>query len=210
VRFRASDGTRLAGRLFGSGQVGVVLAHQIDNDQRAWFPFAVELAEGGYAALTFDFRGYCPRGLGGCSADGGIDDTWMDVLGAARFLREQGAERVWLVGASIGGDACLAAAAAGPAGLAGLITLSSPKFIVAYDIRPATMAAIAVPALFVAGRLDGDAPSSARAFFRWSPGPAELLLLPTGEHGTDLLNLADESIQERVRGAILRQLSRGR
>ena len=37
VRFRAIDGIRLAGRLFGRGTAGVVLVHQIDGDLYAWF-----------------------------------------------------------------------------------------------------------------------------------------------------------------------------
>ncbi len=206
LRFRAGDGTRLAGRIFGAGDVGVVLAHQIDNDQTAWFEVASELAAHGFAVLTFDFRGYCPGGIGGCSEPGALADTWMDVLGAARVLRERGATRVWLVGASVGGDACLQAASTGPPDLAGVITLSSPKFLGAYDIRPATMEPIAVPKLFIAGRRDGDAPSSARRFYAWSSEPKAILLVPTGEHGTDLFRFADEAIQARVRDAILDQL----
>jgi len=208
IRFRASDGTRLAGRLFGSGDVGVVLAHQIDNDQRAWFDFAAQLSEAGYAALTFDFRGYCPGGLGGCSANGELQETWSDVLGAVRLLREQGASRVWLIGASVGGDACLVAAATGAPGIAGVITVSTPSFIGAYDIRRTTMARIATPKLFIAGRLDGDAPSSARTFYRLSSQPKRLLLLNTAQHGTDLLRFgfASEEIQQRVRDAIIDQL----
>ena len=36
VTFRASDGIRIEGRLFGEGRVGVVLGHQIDGDQTDW------------------------------------------------------------------------------------------------------------------------------------------------------------------------------
>ena len=60
VRFDAGGGIRLAGRLFGSGRVIVVLAHQVDDDQSDWYPFAKRLVSLGYRALTFDLRGYCP------------------------------------------------------------------------------------------------------------------------------------------------------
>jgi hypothetical protein len=209
IRFLAGDGTRLAGRLFGAGHLGVVLAHQIDNDQTAWFDFAGELASAGYLTLTFDFRGYCPGGMGGCSATGSLSETWRDVLGAVRTLRERGATHVWLIGASIGGDACLQAASTGAPGIGGVITMSSPSYVGAYDIRRSTMQRLTVPKLFIAGRFDGDAAKSARSFFRWSDEPRDMLVLQTGEHGTDLLDDTSPAIRSRVRGAILSEISAG-
>jgi hypothetical protein len=47
VRFHASDGVRLEGRLFGRGRTGVVLAHMSDGSQGEWFSFAAALAERG-------------------------------------------------------------------------------------------------------------------------------------------------------------------
>ncbi len=209
VHFRADDGTRLAGRLFGSGHLGVVLAHQIDSDQTAWFDFAGELARAGYLTLTFDFRGYCPGGVGGCSATGSLSETWRDVLGAVRVLRHRGATHVWLIGASIGGDACLRAASTGAPGIAGVITMSSPTYVGAYDIRSSMMQRVTVPKLFIGGRFDGDAAKSARAFFRWSNAPKDVLVLATGEHGTDLLDDTSSAIRSRVRQAILSEISSG-
>ena len=59
VTFTTEDDVRLAGTLFGSGEIAVVMAHQgtYGADQTTWQPFARLLAERGYAALTFDFRG---------------------------------------------------------------------------------------------------------------------------------------------------------
>src|SRR6266511_5880441 len=62
VRFRSSDGVRLAGRLFGSGDTGVVLSHMIRSDQQPWWWMASLLADHGLVALAYDERGTCPGG----------------------------------------------------------------------------------------------------------------------------------------------------
>ena len=62
VRFRGAGGVRLEGRVFGSGDVGVVLGHMRPGDQSQWFGFATLLADRGYLALTYDRRGVCPGG----------------------------------------------------------------------------------------------------------------------------------------------------
>jgi uncharacterized low-complexity protein len=67
VTFRTATGARLVGRVFGHAHTrAVVLAHQIDDDQSAWFDFARVLAASQWTVLTFNFEGYC--GGGGCSA----------------------------------------------------------------------------------------------------------------------------------------------
>jgi hypothetical protein len=55
VSFRSSDGVKLAGRVFGDGRVGVVLAHMFPADQTSWWAFARFLAPRGFTVLTFDF-----------------------------------------------------------------------------------------------------------------------------------------------------------
>ncbi len=92
VTFESRDGVTLEGRLFGDGSTGVVLSHMQPADQRSWFAFANRLADDGYVVLTYDFRGYCPGGDGGCSqGELQISAIWQDVLGAMDFIRSQGA-----------------------------------------------------------------------------------------------------------------------
>ena len=111
VTFESRDGVVLEGRLFGDGSTAVVLSHMRPDDQRSWFAFANRLADQGYLVLTYDFRGYCPGGDGGCSqGDLQVSAIWQDVLGAMDFVRSEGATSVALVGASMGGTASLVAA----------------------------------------------------------------------------------------------------
>jgi dienelactone hydrolase len=194
VRFRASDGTRIEGRLFGDGQVAIVLAHQVDQVQSAWYAFAGELAGRGYVALTFNFRGYCPGGADGCSGEGSVGtDGWQDVAGAVRFLNE----RVFLTGASIGGWAVLEAAVRGVP-VDGVVTLSGVP-TVGYDITPAGLSRVDIPLVFVVGRFDGSLARAVRRVHRLAPEPKELLVLPTGEHGTNLLRYAAPEVQAKLR-----------
>lgn len=94
VRFRSADGVRLEGRLFGSGDVGVVLAHMSPGDQSQWLEFATLLASNGYRVLTYDRRGTCPGGVSGCSAGTATGDDWKDLRSAVAVLRDSETRRI--------------------------------------------------------------------------------------------------------------------
>jgi predicted alpha/beta-hydrolase family hydrolase len=208
VTFRASDGVRIAGRLFGDGHVGVVLGHSIDYDQTEWWNFAEVLANQGVAAMTIDFRGYCPNGEAGCSDDGSTADAWQDLLAGAEFLRERGVRQIVLAGASMGGTAAILAAADARPNVSGVITLSSPTACCGMEADQTLVSAIRAPMLFIAGRFDGDAPRSAKAFARWAGPSGEAVILATGEHGTDLFGLATPQVERRTTESILAFLER--
>jgi pimeloyl-ACP methyl ester carboxylesterase len=189
VTFPSSAGGRLVGRLFAPGRPrAVVLAHQIDDDQTDWFDFAKVLASRRFSVLTFNFEGYC--GGGGCSrGNASVEELWTDVAGAVGYLRAHGAERVGLLGASMGGEAVVAAAARLGSEVAAVATLSASMGLAEPGPGAARrdVAAIDVPKLFVSGRLDSGPASAARAFDRAAANPTRLVLLPYGEHGVDLL-----------------------
>lgn len=195
VTFQAADGLRLEGRLFGTppsegsgGVVGVVLSHMLPADQRSWWGFADRLSSGGYLALTYDFRGYCPGGDAGCSAGKKqVAAIWQDVLGAAAFLRSEGATQLVLVGASMGGTASLVAATRMEQQPTAVITLSAPTSIEGLNADAAVLQQVSGAKLFVAGEFDTVAADSAQAFSDGSPPPKRLQIYPTDEHGTDLL-----------------------
>lgn len=191
VHFRASDGVLLDGRLFGDGTVGVVLSHmgRPGDAQADWRTMAEQLADKGLLVLTYNRRGVCPGGRLGCSR--GTDyyeDHWKDVVGASRFLRRRGANRIVLVGASIGAMASLYAAAHGWVSPAGLVELAGINHASGYDFTRGQLRRIPGKKLFISAREDtyggGD---SAREWFRWAREPKELALVAGSDHGTDLL-----------------------
>lgn len=61
IEFSTEDDIRLSGTLYipENGEIAVVLAHQgtIGTNQQSWQSFAETIAENGFVALTFDFRG---------------------------------------------------------------------------------------------------------------------------------------------------------
>jgi pimeloyl-ACP methyl ester carboxylesterase len=205
VTFESRDGVTLEGRLFGDGSTGVVLSHMQPADQRSWFAYANRLADQGYLVLTYDFRGYCPGGDGGCSqGDQNISADTADLTAAVAYLRSRGADTVALVGASMGGTAALLVAAEEQGSIAAVVTLSAPQAIEGLVAGPDVLAQVTSAKLFVAGSGDGEAAQAAQAFSDQSPAPKRLEVVASDDHGTALL---DGNQAEIVRNLVLSELA---
>jgi dienelactone hydrolase len=190
VTFPSAGGVELAGRLFEAEgpSAGVVLAHMRPADQRSWYGFADTLADEGYRALTFNFRGYCPGGEGGCSSgETDVSSLWRDVLAAVRYLRSTGVARIAVIGASMGGTAALVAATQPEARVGPVATLSAPASIDGLAVTPETLIAVTSAKLFVAGNGDAAAAADAQAMYDGSVPPKRVEIVPSEDHGTDLL-----------------------
>ena len=191
VSFAAPGGIELQGRLFEAegATAGVVLAHMQPADQTSWFDFAETLADDGYRTLTFNFRGSCPDSDTGCAA-GEADPSllWRDVVAAVGFLRSSGTPRVAVIGASIGGTAGLVAAARPGARIGAIATLSAPAAIGGLAATSETLVAATSAKLFVAGNGDVSAATDAQAMYDSSVPPKRVEIVPSPDHGTDLLD----------------------
>jgi dienelactone hydrolase len=190
MSFESIDGVQLSGRIFGpeGASAGIVLLHMLPADQRSWFDFADQLGALGYRTLTFDFRGYCPGGDAGCS--GGSKDIsaiWQDVGGAVGFLRTEGVRRIGLVGASMGGTASLVYASEIGTDIDAVVTLSAPDAIEGLTAGADVLQTVSSAKLFLAGNGDGNAAATAQTFYNESVQPKRVEILPTADHGTDLL-----------------------
>lgn len=211
IELQTPDGFKLAGRSFGTGAVGVVLVHYADPlvGQAMWFPFAHLLAGHGYRALTFDLRGYCPGGDGGCSTGTFVKtDTWHDIVMAADFLRSGGASRVFVMGAGLGGHASLWAASRPGVEFAGVISVSSPQLAIggpaSYDLLPAVLRAITEPMLFVAGSTDSaEASQDAKNMFAAANQPKQLVLIRSDAAGPALFAGGTPDEQEQAAKPVL-------
>lgn len=196
-RFNTEDGIELTGEIRGRGGAGIVLAHAFPADRSSWAEFAEYLQGKGYLTLTFDFRGY-----GDSAGERDIPEIWRDVLAAASALRERGADRIVLVGASMGGTASLIAASR--TDVSGVVTLSAPTTFMGLSAPPEVLAAIDEPKLFVAAEGDESAPESAQALYELSSGAKRVEIVPGDSHGTDLLESGQAEV---VRNLILQFLS---
>ena len=192
VTFKTSDDVTLAGRLFGPADAteGVVLAHMLPADQTSWFPFAERLAKQGFRVLTFDFRGYCPGGDGGCSeGDKDIDAAPTDLRAAVDFLRADGVQRLGIAGASMGGTAALLVASMDRQGIPALVMLSAPQVLSGLAVGPDQLQTVTGAKLYIAGLGDpAGAAKSADAMAALGPQPVNEEIVAVDEHGTDLLS----------------------
>jgi pimeloyl-ACP methyl ester carboxylesterase len=222
VSFETTDGTSLIGRLWGNGEVGIILAHGFSEltGQDDWDGFQEILVSHDLMVLTFNFRGFCSSD--GCSGEQKeLGSNWLDVIAASRYLEDRGASAVFLVGASMGGIAVLRAARQPNVEVAGVISLSTPQFPSRYydgepqgnDATSSRIAAIEEPTLFVAAREDtqlsvgGDAISFAEDATRMhgaASGSSVLLVVEGREHGASLVTFGDERVLQRCVNVIVR------
>jgi pimeloyl-ACP methyl ester carboxylesterase len=198
VRFTSEAGATLVGVVLGRGRTGLVLGHQVGSDLCEWLPQAQTFAEQGYQALAFDFAGYGDS-RPGSGPDAGVD---TDVVAAAGLLRDRGADRIVLIGSSMGGTAVLSAATRIRPRVAGVVSLSGPAAFQGVDAG-AAVARLRVPVLLVAGADDHPFVDDARAMYRAAPvGDKRLLVVGGGGHGTGLLEFGADA--PKVRAAVRR------
>ena len=106
-----SAGAKLDAAVFGEGKVGIVFAHEIGGSLCNWASIAPELAEQGYGVLIYDF--------------GAPATAARDMRAAIQKIREFGAMKIILGGASLGGTVALMTAARAQ-NVAGAFSLSAP------------------------------------------------------------------------------------
>jgi pimeloyl-ACP methyl ester carboxylesterase len=185
LHFRTADGTGLVGHRFGHGKTAVVLAHQYRGDVCQWTPYAQRLAAKGYTAIAFDFRGF---GLSQSGTGEGVTRYDRDVAAAVKLARAQGATKVFVVGASIGGNAVVVAGADIRPAVDGVVSLSGPSTFRLDALSAAKR--LRVPVLYAAGTIDegGIYRQDARAMYEATPGSHKaIVLVPTAEHGVQLV-----------------------
>jgi hypothetical protein len=160
------------------GATGVVFANQSASITCGWLPYARNVARGGVRSVLFDY--------GTASREG-------EVLAIARWLRAQGAHRVVIVGASIGGRAVVTAAArARPQDVDAVVSLSGERILGAQRDLIVDARRLKVPALWVSSLNDGytDFAAETRQLYRAAKGharPDRLLVVGGDDHGIDLL-----------------------
>jgi pimeloyl-ACP methyl ester carboxylesterase len=200
VSFSTQDGGLIYAHQYGKGDRGVVLAHGGRFTKESWEKQAQVLVKAGFRVLAIDFRGR-GQSRGGPSANPNDDGVRFDVLAAVRYLRQNGAKTVSVVGASFGGWAAAKAAVdAKPGEIDRLVLLAhSPidkpeqikgrkLFIVCRD--DANDAGLRVPRI--------------REQYEKAPDPKELVILEGSAHA-QFIFATDQG--ERLMAEILRFLS---
>lgn len=186
VRFTTADGETLEGAVYGSGDIGIVLAHMRGRDKSTWRPFAEAASAAGYRVLIFDFRGY---GVSSGERDTNLD---TDLIAAVQFLRSEGITNTVVMGASMGGTATVNVAA--QLELSAAVSLSAPgnfQGLQATDVA----GDVVEPLLVVAA--ENDQPYAADAQEIDAAAPAsQLQILEGNAHGTNLFAEHDPALTE--------------
>lgn len=182
LRLTNGAGHSVAAVELGTGSSGVVLAHQSDGSLCEWLPYGEQLAAQGFRVIAFDF-------VGSGSSSMPKQKTYVeDVRTAVAYLRQQGALKVVIMGASMGATMSIVAGAAIAPPVDGVIALSSP---LTFDGVNAQRAAPSLksPVLYVAGDTDGDYATYAKDIYEATPGNLRTLLVVTAaQHGIRLLD----------------------
>ena len=183
AHLKASDGARVYGVEVGAGETGVVLAHQYLSDHCELIDFGRELAARGFRALAIDFRGY------GASTGGDGRRLDRDLAAAVQRLRADGSTRIFVVGASMGGTAALAAASWVTPRVDGVVSLSGPASFRGLDaLRPVRRSR--VPVRFLASRGDTAFADDARRLMKAARARDKAIALYAGvRHGSSLLDV---------------------
>ncbi len=182
----------LSGAIIGRGSTAVAFANQSDQDLCSWVPLAEQLAKQGVMSGLFDYSS-----IGSPQELATVVDT----------LREQGASRMVVVGASVGGRAVVTLGSKQGSHLDQIVSLSgeredstgSPP-----DLLSDAKQVRATPVLYVSSKNDGYTlfAEDTRKLFQATPSRGTQLLLVSGnEHGVDLL--PNPRVRKAVVAAIL-------
>jgi dienelactone hydrolase len=183
VHMKTKDGVSLYGVEVGTGTTGVVLGHQYFSDHCEFVAFARELAGLGYRALSIDFRG---NGLSGTGRSNRLD---LDVGAAVAHLRAEGATRVKLVGASMGGTAVLVAGSWIRPAVDGIVSLSGPYYFRGMNALRAVKRS-KVPVRFLVSRDDRPFAANATELMRRAAAQDKAILrYSAAGHGSSILTV---------------------
>ena len=200
VAFETADGATVSGELYGAGKTAVIFS-VMGNCKPGWREFAQLTAAQGFMALTYQWHG--------CRESGATDEDELqkfveDARAAINFVREQGAEKIILVGASLGGLASAKLVVESQA--SGLVVLASPPSIPqwGFEIDSADLHTD-IPKLFITAENDTTiSADDTRALHDLAAGPKEWQTYPGTAHGTDLFEgESGPELQQRILEFIL-------
>lgn len=174
ITVTTSDGVTLTGVALGAGSDVAVLSHGATGTKAGFYGLAQAFADAGWTAIAYD-----ARGVGG-STGRRDDDRRPDLRAVVSYARTHGAERVVLVGASMGGGLSLALARELDAD--GVVSLSAPASAYgALDAAPGLRGSLV---LVVAA--EGDHPYVDDARTLAQALGVEAVVLSGDKHGTGL------------------------
>jgi alpha-beta hydrolase superfamily lysophospholipase len=194
----AEDGVHLYALEAGSGDVGVVLAHESPADLCGWLPYMATLTGSGVRVLAFDFRGFGDSDRPASDRD--FYAYGRDLTAAVGRLRANGAHKIFLIGASFGGVAAFTYGPGLP--LAGIVSLSGETSIPGAHLNALKAAPrLRAPLLIVGSRHDRNLsiPDALRLLHAAGSHDKHTAFYPGGFHGWDIVETAPYAAAARAR-----------
>lgn len=142
VTFQTSDGETLEATHVGTGTTGVVIVHGSNANRTNWYDAGGQIAAAGFQVLIVNLRGT------GESTGTRRTEQDTDILAAAAWLDDHGAQKIALIGSSMGATSVLVAATERP--VAAVVALSPPQRSFAMDAVAAAPKITAPVMLFAA------------------------------------------------------------
>ncbi len=195
VHFSTPDNVQLGGLLYGQGKTAVICSHMLGYTKSIWPESGIvqRLALRGYLVLAYDFRGYGDS-IGSPTIRNNTTFNDVDLRAAIAFMRQQGATKIVLLGASMGGTASLSVASSIP--VDAVITLSAPQNF-ASGVTDDQVKAMNMPKLFVNSQEDSYA-SETQHMYDIASQPKVLQMYPGGAHGTAIFDDNGVDLTQRI------------
>jgi pimeloyl-ACP methyl ester carboxylesterase len=194
ISFPTEDGGTVAANLYGSGDRAVLLVHGGRFTKESWAAQASVLVAAGFEVLAIDFRGF-GKSHGPGEADPSDAQLALDVLSAVRYLHQQGAKTVSIVGGSMGGAAAGdASITSRPGEIDRIVMLGAAPDLPAEKLKS--------PALFIVARDDANDDGlrlpGIQAQYEKAPQPKKLVVLAGSAHAQYLFQTdqADRVMRE--------------
>ncbi|MBI5797903.1 alpha/beta fold hydrolase [Candidatus Woesearchaeota archaeon] len=196
ISFLTDDQVNIVGNYWQGGKNAVLLLHMMPATKESWEYFAEDLHKENFTVLAIDLRGHGES----MEQEGGIlnyktftdeehQDSIKDVEAAVDYLKEQGAENIAIIGASIGANLALEYQSEHPE-IKKAVLLSAGTNYRGIEILPyAAKLREDQQVYFVAGSLDGRSAGSADAMAKeiaQKIKKKEIKIYNSTAHGTDL------------------------
>jgi pimeloyl-ACP methyl ester carboxylesterase len=189
----AEDGTPIGAATVGSGSTAVVLAHGSGQDLCDWLPFVPRLVDMGLTAIPYDLRG---RGSSG-GAKGAVEPLPSDLAAVVDAARQRGAEKVVLVGTSLGAATALVAADRIHPPVEAVVALTPPRRLGDLDVGREA-AGFGGPVHLLVAEGDDGFPGVARDLAAAIPTALDPVIVGGKAHGMGLVEDRPEDVAAAI------------
>lgn len=198
MRLSGVEGLLLEADYYSAAQrptPGVLLLHMGDSNRHAWDVLAARLQQAGYTVLAVDLRGH---GATGGAVNWALAQQDVGaVLAELALLPGVDPQQLIVIGAGIGANLGINACADRP-GCAAAVMLSPGVDYLGITANNAVTRFGPRPLLIIAGENDDNNPADSITLNALALGEHQLVIVPLTAHGTDLLLVAPNLIEQIV------------